>query len=114
MYSNIEKKYWLYLTNCGGREEKALSICRDYSLTVIGEAIVNIMNAMFDNSGMWWWSEKYARQQVSTMLAPFIDEHEPFSEVKKLKQSFYHLGFIITNYPMWPDGNGSYLKDFYI
>ena len=111
----MEKNYHLYLTTAHCQESHSLSVCWDADLNVIRNAILNIMRAMFDKQPHWWWySEEYINKQADEMTMPFADLLKDGSPITKRKYPFYHLGFIITNYPMWPDNKGGYLNEFYI
>jgi hypothetical protein len=105
--------YYLYLSTANCQESHSLRICSDANLTVIRDAISNIIRAMFERRPHWY-SEEYVNCQADEMTMLFADLLKDGSPITKRKYPFYHLGFIITNYPMWPDNNGGYLSDFHV
>lgn len=112
----MEKSYHLYLTDCHCQESHSLKICSSTNLEKIEKSIVNIIDSMaFSESiACWWYHENYASEKAVEMVKPFANLLEPNSEITKRKYPFFSLGFIITNYPMWPDNKGGYERDFYI
>ena len=112
----MEKEYHLYLTTAHCQESHSLNICSSPDLTQIAKAIENIIKSMYiGNESVWWfYHENYASEKAYEMVNPFVGLLEPNSEITKRKYPFFHLGFIITNYPMWPDNKGGYESDFCI
>lgn len=110
----MEKKaFYLYLTTCHTQESHSLNISSSDNLDEIKESIKNIMRAMFANEPLaWWYSEKYIDEKATEMVKPLSGLLDDGSNVAKFKFPFYHLGFILTNYPMWPDNKGGYESDF--
>lgn len=112
----MEHKFHLYLTNFRLHESHALSICSNEDLGKIQTAIENIIETIHIGYEETWWfyHENYAKEKAAEMVKPFEGLLEKDSPITKRKYEFFHLGFIITNYPMWPDNNGGYKKDFWI
>ena len=112
----MEKEYHLYLTTAHCQESHSLNVCNSADLTKLADAIENIIKSMYvGNEQVWWfYHENYAREKAEEMVKPFANLLEPNSEITKRKYPFFHLGFIITNYPMWPDNKGGYERDFCI
>lgn len=110
-----DKSYHLYLTNYHTQESHSLNICSSPNLDVIKEAVCNMIRASFRGDPYaWWYAENKVDKWAMEMTQPFVGLLNDDSPITKRKYPFYHLGFIITNYPMWPDGDGGYEKDFYI
>lgn len=109
----MEKAFHLYLTTSHTQESHALNICASADLEVIKKSIANLIKSMnFDN--WYWYYDGYAEDKAEEFTKPFVGLLEENSEITKKKYPFYHLGFIITNYPMSPDNEGGYEKDFWI
>jgi len=112
----MEKEFHLYLTTCNCQESHSLNVCNSPDLENIAKAIEKIIEAMYlGNKGVWWfYHEGYAREKAEEFTKPFAGLLEENSKITMLKYPFFNLGFIITNYPMWPDNKGGYEKDFCI
>ena len=111
----MEKSYHLYLSTYNCVESHALNICNNSELENIASAIANIITASFGSDKKnWWYSETYARDKAEEMVKPFVGLLDDGAKITKRKYPFFDLGFIITNYPMWPDNKGGYEKDFWI
>ena len=110
----MEKNYHLYLTTCHKQESHSLNVVSSPDLNRIKKALVFMIKAMFEDSGWHWYYEGYAEEQAEEMVKPFVGLLKDGSEITKRGYSFFHLGFIITNYPMWPDNQGGYLNHFII
>jgi len=111
----MEKAYHLYLTTSNCQESHSLNICDSPDLEEITKAIEKIIEAMGYGDGTHWFCyEGYAREKAEEFTKPFAGLLEDNSEITKHKHCFFSLGFIITNYPMWPDNKGGYEKDFCI
>lgn len=112
----MEKEFHLYLTTSNCQESHSLNVCNSPDLNKIAEAIEKIIEAMYIGNEQAWWfyHDGYAKEKAEKFTKPFVGLLEEGSEVTKRKQCFFHLGFIITNYPMWPDNKGGYENDFCI
>lgn len=109
----MEKGFHLYLTNYLLKESQSHSICVVDDIEELKDCISNIIRAMFKYDRVaWWYSERKVKEYAEEFTKPFIGKLDYTKEVLKKKYCFYDLGFIITNYPMWPDNNGCYLKEF--
>lgn len=110
----MEKSYYLYLTTCHTQESHALCVKSNPDLAVIKESLIYLIKAMFHDGEYWWYHEDYAEEKAEEFTKPFVGKLEDGSEIMKRKYSFFGLGFIITNFPMWPDNKGGYEHEFYI
>ena len=110
----MEKSYHLYLSTCHCVESHALNICSSNDLAKIASSIENLICATYGHSGQWWYNETYARDKAEEMVKSLAHALDDGAKIEKWKYPFFHLGFIITNYPMWPDNKGGYEKDFWI
>lgn len=109
----MEKAFHLYLTNACTQESHSLLICTSINLEDIRNSIVNLIKSMNIGSiySWYWYSDDFAYQkalEITSQLSELLDEG---SKLTKKKFPFHYLGFIITNYGMWPDGKGGYEKD---
>ena len=110
----MDKKFFLYLTTCHKQESHALNVRSSSDLGIIKQSLVYLIESMFKDGYWHWYYDGYAEEKAEEMTKPFVGMLEEGSEIMKRKYSFYHLGFIITNYPMWPDNKGGYERDFWI
>lgn len=106
-----KEEFYLYLSTCHNQESHALNIFNSENLDEIKESIKNVIRAMFKDYPLaWWYSEKYIDDKATEMVKPLSG----CTTISKFKFPFFHLGFILTNFPMFPDNNGGYEKDFCI
>lgn len=102
-------EYNVYLTTCHCQESHALKLCSSSNPEEIKNSVANAIKSM-NLQNNWWYSPSYAEDKAAEIVAPVIG----CETVKKIKRPFFSLGFIVTNYPMWPDNEGGYEKEFYL
>ena len=106
-------RYHLYFTNVHCHESCAVNICNTESLSDINTAVWHIIEAhLTDYTGAYWNVPGYSVKKAEEITNECRRMLDADAVVEKRKFPFWNIGFIITNYPMWPNNKGGYENDF--
>lgn len=105
--------YHLYLSTHNCDEGHAICICYSPDLDKIRTAMWNVMEAFLVNyRHKWWYTETYALEKANEFTRQCERMLDKDALVEKKKFAFYGIGFIVTNWAMWPDNKGGYESEF--